>query len=68
MFLPEMTKQLLENPVLTLHSVHNDLHHLCAVAVRVICKRPQSAGRASLLHEHIGLQTKIPKTLKLKLH
>lgn len=53
-----MTKQLLENPVLTLHSMHNDLDHLRAVAVGVIYKRPQSIGRTSLLHEHISLQTK----------
>ena len=50
-FLPQMTKQLLENPVLTLHSMHNDLHHLRTVAVGVIYKRTQSVGITSLLHE-----------------
>lgn len=53
-----MTKQLLENPVLTLNSMYNDLHHFCAVAVGVIYKRSQSVGITSLLHEHISLQTK----------
>ena len=58
-----MTKQLLENPVLTLNSMYNDLHHFCAVAVGVIYKRSQSVGITSLLHEHISLQTK--KILKI---
>lgn len=53
-----MTKQLLENPVLTLHCMHNDLHHFCAVAVGVIYKRSQSVGTTSLQHVHISLQTK----------
>lgn len=58
-----MTEQLLENPVLTLHSMHNDFHHLRAVAVGVIYKRSQSVGITSLLREHISLQTK--KFLKI---
>lgn len=62
-----MTKQLLQNPVLTLHSMHNDLHHLRAVTVGVLYKRPQSVGITSLLHEHVSLQTKMPKNLKLVL-
>lgn len=60
-----MTKQLLENPVLTLNSMHNDLHHFCAVAVGVIYKISQSAGITSLLYEHTASKQKIPKNLTL---
>lgn len=45
-----MTKQLLENTVLTLYSMHNDFHHLRAVAVGVIYERTQSVDITSLLH------------------
>lgn len=39
---PEMAKELLENPVLALYRLHDDLHHVRAVTVGVIWKGHQS--------------------------
>lgn len=38
---PEVAEELLEDPVLALHCLHNDLHHVCAVTVGMICKGQQ---------------------------